>query len=443
MGHEIFISYSREDKATVLPYVKQISEAVGKKCWIDLNGIESGVEFEEVIIKAIDECQVVLFMLSDSSLLSKWTKREVIYAEDEGKRIVPVLVDGDRLRGWFKFHFGNTDFIDLRSEEQKEKLVNNLKTWLGVEEKKARLMDDECVKRKVDDTADGISIVDFLSNPILPIGSYLKGGKYRISRHLPHGAFGYMYQAVDYYGKPVAIKEFFIENVCQRENKTMNVVASNLNLFQEQIAEFKKTTKLIQRVQNEHIVAILDMFDELGTSYYVMDYIDGITLHDLVKKRGTLSEQEVLNYLKQTLNALEEIHVKRIIHLDVKPANLMVDKTGRLRLIDFAVCKDLSSDEFDGYMAYTPGYAPNEQVYQEFGHIGPWTDLYALGATLYNLLTGNKPPLPSQIFDLEEEAFTFPPTISLEMRNLITWMMKVHWKKRPQSVKQVRDYISL
>ena len=252
-----------------------------------------------------------------------------------------------------------------------------------------------------------------------------------------------MYQAVDYYGKPVAIKEFFIENVCQRENKTMNVVASNLNLFQEQIAEFKKTTKLIQRVQNEHIVAILDMFDELGTSYYVMDYIDGITLHDLVKKRGTLSEQEVLNYLKQTLNALEEIHVKRIIHLDVKPANLMVDKTGRLRLIDFAVCKDLSSDEFDGYMAYTPGYAPNEQVYQEFGHIGPWTDLYALGATLYNLLTGNKPPLPSQIFDLEEEAFTFPPTISLEMRNLITWMMKVHWKKRPQSVKQVRDYISL
>lgn len=116
MGREIFISYSRKDKAIVLPYVNQITEAVGKDCWIDLKGVESGVEFEEVIIKAIDECQVVLFMLSDSSLLSKWTKREVIYAEDEGKRIIPILVDGNKLRGWFKFHFGNVDFIDIHSE---------------------------------------------------------------------------------------------------------------------------------------------------------------------------------------------------------------------------------------------------------------------------------------------------------------------------------------
>lgn len=148
MEREIFISYSRKDKAVVLPYVKQINKAVGKDCWIDLKGIESGVEFEEVIIKAIDECQVVLFMLSDSSLRSKWTKREVIYAEDEGKRIVPVLVDGERLRGWFKFHFGNVDFIDIRSEEQKEKLVSNLRTWLGVEEEEARRKEEEEIKLK-------------------------------------------------------------------------------------------------------------------------------------------------------------------------------------------------------------------------------------------------------------------------------------------------------
>ena len=138
MGCEIFISYSRNDKSVVLPFVKQIGEAVGRNCWIDLKGIESGVEFEEVIIKAIDDCQVVLFMLSDSSLRSKWTKREVIYAEGEGKHIVPVIVEGNRLRGWFKFHFGNVDFIDIRSEEQKQKLVSNLRMWLGVEEEEVR-----------------------------------------------------------------------------------------------------------------------------------------------------------------------------------------------------------------------------------------------------------------------------------------------------------------
>lgn len=127
----IFISYSRNDKSLVYPIVEQIEKELGIKCWIDLNGIKSGEEFEEIIIQAIDECKIVLFMLSDNSLKSKWTKREVYYAEDEGKRIIPVLVDGDKLRGWYKFHFGNVDYIDIRSKEQIEKLISNLKYWFA------------------------------------------------------------------------------------------------------------------------------------------------------------------------------------------------------------------------------------------------------------------------------------------------------------------------
>lgn len=134
--YDIFISYSRHDKEAVFPFVEQINKALNLECWIDLEGIESGEQFENVIIKAIDECKVVLFMLSDSSLKSEWTKREVYYAEGEGKRIVPVLVKGDKLRGWFKFHFSNVDFIDIRSGEQKEKLIRNLKAWLDKRAKK-------------------------------------------------------------------------------------------------------------------------------------------------------------------------------------------------------------------------------------------------------------------------------------------------------------------
>ena len=133
MIRDIFISYSRHDKDIVIPYVNQISKAVGKDCWIDLNGIESGVEFERVIIKAIEECKVVLFMLSDSSLKSDWTKREVYYAEKRKKHIVPVVLDGKGLRDWFDFHFGNIDYIDIRSKDQKEKLIENLRTWLDVD----------------------------------------------------------------------------------------------------------------------------------------------------------------------------------------------------------------------------------------------------------------------------------------------------------------------
>jgi hypothetical protein len=149
MAREIFISYSRDDMDLVHPFVVQISKAVEKDCWIDLKGIESGEEFEEVIMKAIDECKVVLFMLSDSSLKSQWTKREVYYAEDEAKRIVPVLVNGGKLRGWFKFHFGNIDFINIRSEEQKQKLIYNLRNWLGVEEAKRK--DQEETKKKAEE----------------------------------------------------------------------------------------------------------------------------------------------------------------------------------------------------------------------------------------------------------------------------------------------------
>ena len=129
----IFISYSRLDKNIVFPFVKRIEQELKTICWIDSEGIESGSQFEEVIVNAIEESKVVLFMLSDNSINSKWTKREVLYAEDEGKRIVPVVVDKKGLRKWFKFHFGNVDYIDINDEGQCDKLLNNLASWIGVE----------------------------------------------------------------------------------------------------------------------------------------------------------------------------------------------------------------------------------------------------------------------------------------------------------------------
>ena len=133
MAKPIFVSYSRLDKDIVFPFVKRIEQELNTICWIDSEGIESGSQFEEVIVNAIEESEVVLFMLSDSSINSKWTKREVLYAEDEGKRIVPIVVDDKGLRKWFRFHFGNVDYIDINDEGQYDKLLNNLASWIGVE----------------------------------------------------------------------------------------------------------------------------------------------------------------------------------------------------------------------------------------------------------------------------------------------------------------------
>lgn len=134
MQNDIFISYSREDKAIVLPFIDKINKEVGTQCWIDLDGIESGEQFENKIIQAIDSAQIVLFVLSDNSLKSDWTKREVYYAEQKKKKIIPVVIDGKGLRDWFMFHFQNVDYIDAKSDEQCKKLIRDLRKRLNRDE---------------------------------------------------------------------------------------------------------------------------------------------------------------------------------------------------------------------------------------------------------------------------------------------------------------------
>ena len=129
----IFISYTRKDKDVVIPFVIDLEKELGIDCWMDLDGIETGQQFEDVIVRAIDSCQIVLFMLSENSLSSVWTKREVYYAEGEKKKIIPIVIDYKGLRGWYKFHFGNLDYVDITSIEQKTKLLVNLRDWLGIE----------------------------------------------------------------------------------------------------------------------------------------------------------------------------------------------------------------------------------------------------------------------------------------------------------------------
>ena len=235
-------------------------------------------------------------------------------------------------------------------------------------------------------------------NTKLRLGTTLQMGKYRIVKYLASGGFGNTYLAINNFDEEVAVKEFFMKDINLRVGDTTEVSLGNvtqLPVFKEQMEKFQKEAKRMRKLRNKHIVAVNDLFDENGTTYYVMDFIDGPSLRDMVKERGKLVEQEVMGYLEQTLDALEVVHGKGIFHLDLKPANLMVDKTGLLRVIDFGASKQQKSDggaTSRSAICYSPGYAPIEQKDQEIENFGPWTDLYALGATLYNVLTGNTPP---------------------------------------------------
>jgi len=281
---------------------------------------------------------------------------------------------------------------------------------------------------------------------MLPVGTMLQRGKYRIERYISSGGFGNTYLATNTtFNEPVAIKEFFMRDVALRDSETTAVSVvntTNLPVFQEQLEKFRKEALRLRNLRSEHIVAVSDLFDENDTAYYVMDFIDGESLRDMVKK-GPLPEKDVRDYLEQTLEAMEVVHQQNFYHLDLKPANLMVDKTGRLRVIDFGASKQHKDGEIYSKSAicYSPGYAPPEQQEQAMNKFGPYTDFYALGATLYNVLTGETPPKTTDIADDGEEAFHFPATVSKQMRDLIIWMMQSNRKARPQSVADIRNYL--
>ena len=273
----------------------------------------------------------------------------------------------------------------------------------------------------------------------------LQGGKYKIERMLGHGGFGITYMARNtVFDVNVAIKEFFMKDENGRDGNTVTMPnTTKSELFNGQKEKFKKEAKRMFAIKNKHIIGVHDLFEENGTAYYVMDYIDGESLEERMKRTGNpMTENEVNNILPQILDALKVIHDNGIWHLDLKPANIMLDKAGNIKLIDFGASKQMNTQKGGATtstaISYTNGYAPREQMEQNYDKFGPWTDIYALGATLYNLLTNKRPPLPSDIDDDETNdkhaALPFPDYVSVETKSLVLWFLNTNRQQRPQSV---------
>ena len=282
----------------------------------------------------------------------------------------------------------------------------------------------------------------------------LQGGKYRIERVLGQGGFGITYLAVQTsLNRYVAIKELFIGGSGQAINERRGnqvVVTNSVNLasFNQQKEKFKKEALRLANLNHPNLVKVHEFFEENGTAYYVMDYIEGESLRTKLNREGVLSENLVLKYLQQLLPALETAHKQNIWHLDIKPENIMVDRYGHVYLIDFGASKHVEPNSTlttSLALAYTPGYCPPELLdlsnetpeyyLQAIKDIGPWSDIYALGATIYNLLTDSIPPSKRRLDKEGRNAFSFPSNISSSTQDLIVWMMKPDREDRPQSIR--------
>ena len=288
------------------------------------------------------------------------------------------------------------------------------------------------------------------NSSMLKVGTILRG-TYRIDSYLSSGGFGNTYVATNIeFEERVAIKEFFMKGVTQRDENQTTVSVSNAenhNSFLEQKEKFKKEARRLRKLKNEYIVSVHDLFEENGTAYYVMDYVDGENLAERLKRTSLpMTEQEVRELLPQIFDALKSVHDAGIWHLDLKPANIMVDKSGHVRLIDFGASKQLNSQKGGATtstaISYTNGYAPREQMEQNYDKFGPWTDIYALGATLYNLLTNKRPPLPTDIDDdISDDkhlALSFPAGVSEDLKKFILQLMHTNRRQRPQSVSELQ-----
>ena len=275
----------------------------------------------------------------------------------------------------------------------------------------------------------------------LKSGTYLQGDKYRIERSLGQGGFGITYLAEhELAGRMVCIKEFFPKSFYNRDADSSHVSLGSQGSAEMMDAykqKFLKEARTIARLDHQNIIHIHDVFQENGTAYYVMEYIEGESLQDIVRRRGALPTEEALALMNPVIDAVGYIHDRRIMHLDIKPGNIMVRKEdGRPILIDFGLSKQY--DEEGNQTSSTPvgishGFAPIEQ-YQMGGvsAFSPQTDIYSLGATLYYLVSGTVPPQAAII--INDGLPALPNTVGENVRTAIEKSMQFVSRQRPESI---------
>ena len=209
-------------------------------------------------------------------------------------------------------------------------------------------------------------------------GHRLQNGKYRIEKKIGQGGFGITYLArcyekiqgamgsvSSYY--MIVIKEFFWSRYCSRDSDGYSVSISSAEgkmLMDQFKQKLKKEGEIISKLSHPNIVGILHIFEENNTAYLVMQYVEGESLGEIIKKKGKIDETEALQYTEQICSALEAIHSKRILHLDIKPSNVLIDEDNHVKLIDFGISKQYDETERETSntpVGISPGYSPIEQ----------------------------------------------------------------------------------
>lgn len=283
-------------------------------------------------------------------------------------------------------------------------------------------------------------------NQPLPSGFQLEG--YRIDRQLSLGGFSIVYLAYDHEGVPVAIKEYLPHALALRNagNVAPNIAEEHVSAFRHGMKCFFEEGRALAHLNHPNVVRVLNFFRANETVYLVMQYEHGRTLQEHIKMhKGQLGENFVRNVFARLMNGLREVHMRKLLHLDIKPSNIYLRNDGTPVLLDFGAARQtMAADSMVLKPMYTPGFAAPEQFHHK-EELGPWTDIYAIGASMYACLAGSTP----QSSDLRLGKDSLVPAVkrwsnkySRQLLETIDWCMQLEHETRPQSVFQLQRKLS-
>lgn len=267
-------------------------------------------------------------------------------------------------------------------------------------------------------------------------------GRYTVEGVLGQGGFGITYLGMDeLHKKKVAIKEFFPQGIVTRnieyeDTVTVTLVGEKENYDKGKERFLKEAQTMAMFSKDKGIVKALDFFEINNTAYIVMEYLEGVTLKQYLRENERIDAEDLVELLVPLIEALDEIHSQGLIHRDISPDNIMVLPDGRIKLMDFGAARDYTEfGEKSLSIVLKPGYAPPEQ-YQTHGVQGPWTDIYALCATMYKCITGENPPdaIDRLVDDHLKKISAFGIPVLPQIEEAIIKGMSVAAKDRYQNV---------
>ncbi|MDP3519862.1 MAG: serine/threonine-protein kinase [Hydrogenophaga sp.] len=270
-------------------------------------------------------------------------------------------------------------------------------------------------------------------------------GGYRVICKLAAGGFGIVYLAIDAGGQKVALKEYLPASLASRDPGHLlpTVPPDKLSLYRLGLKSFFEEGRALAQISHPSVVSVLNFFRENETVYMVMNYLEGASLQDFIvtarelKRPKVFRESTIRSLFDEVLRGLRIVHQHKMLHLDIKPANIFITEDNKAVLIDFGAAREVLNKEGQFVRPmYTPGFAAPE-MYKRNAQLGPWTDIYAVGACMYAAMQGYPPNDAPQRLDKDRLALAMGRLRGVYSDNLIEvvlWCMALDPLARPQSV---------